>query len=91
MTYTSQEVLDGLDGRLSYRMLDHWIRTGKVRITYDAHGSGTRRYFTEAERAAIGDLVAHNLRLQRDIEAWESGALFDKYLARRQGPRRVAS
>ena len=34
---------------VSYRQLDYWDRTGKVTATYPARGSGSHRYYTEAD------------------------------------------
>lgn len=39
---------------ISYRQLDHWIRSGYVEcVTKNTPGSGTRRTFTEAEAIRV--------------------------------------
>ena len=39
---------------ITYRMLDHWLRTGYVTCAHNPHaGSGMRRYFTPTEAAHV--------------------------------------
>lgn len=37
----------------TYRMLDYWLRTGVLRCTVEAAGSGSRRRFTVSDVAAL--------------------------------------
>lgn len=80
-----RELLADLDGRLTYRMIDHWIRTGAVALTYDARGSGSSRRVLPAEVAAIRDLVDVYERTGAELARMRSGALFAELLAYHQG------
>jgi hypothetical protein len=75
------EVLADLDGRLTYRMLDYWVRTGAVTLQADARGSGSRRRVSPAEAAAIKDLLDFYEQTQHQLERLRSGALFAELLA----------
>lgn len=53
------EVMRLLDGRISYRQLDYWIRSGWVTLAdVKRPGSGRHRQFTPIEVAALVDFVA---------------------------------
>lgn len=65
VTYSADEARKAAG--ISYRMLDHWARTGVVRPSAEAgHGSGTRRRYTEADvqlLAAVGELRRNGIEL----------------------------
>lgn len=44
----------------TYRMLDYWVRTGHVRPTVEARGSGSRRRFTRRDVRSVR--LVHQLR-----------------------------
>lgn len=47
-----------LGQRVSYRQLDYWARSGRLRLgAHSAPGSGRRRLLTAAQAAAIVDVV----------------------------------
>ncbi|MEP7115249.1 MAG: hypothetical protein ABI862_18445 [Ilumatobacteraceae bacterium] len=73
---STREAIDALDGRLSFRMLDYWLRTGVATITHDARGSGTRRQFTDAEVAAISDVADAQIEALAVLERVSSGELY---------------
>lgn len=73
---TSNQLIDSLDGRLSYRMFHYWCRTGRVQLAYDAEGSGTRRLITPAEAAAIHALVDEVEAINARQEAVCDGSFF---------------
>lgn len=54
---TTYEVMGLLAGRITYRQLDYWIRTGRITLTEKRHGSGAHRTFTDVEVAALLDYV----------------------------------
>lgn len=62
-TYSATEVC--LLAGISYRMLDYWIRLGKVRASVPARGSGTRRRFTAEDVEAVRRLVRAREVLRR--------------------------
>jgi hypothetical protein len=55
---TTHEVIAQLGGRITYRQLDYWIRTGAITIGDTRNpGSGNRRRFSPVEVAALNDFV----------------------------------
>jgi DNA-binding transcriptional MerR regulator len=72
-TYSATEVIALLDGQITYRMLDYWLRTGVVCIDDGALGSGTRRRFTETEVRALRKLVDHYSALNAELEKIRDG------------------
>ena len=55
---TTHEVMALLDGRITYRQLDYWIRTGRITLSDSPAGSGKHRTFTPIEVAALQEYVA---------------------------------
>lgn len=86
---TAMEVIRAFNGRLTYRMLDHWVRTGIVWCQDPANGSGTRRRFTPSEVQAIGDIVEVRLEALETLREFSSGQLFARRLAYQQGRTRL--
>lgn len=81
---TATEVCRSFGGRLTYRMLDYWVRTGIVQIENNPGGSGNRRTFTPAEVAAIDDILDVRARCLTLLDRFSSGDLFaEKYLEHR--------
>jgi DNA-binding transcriptional MerR regulator len=73
----ASEVLYRLDGRLTARMLDYWLRTGQITIEHPIYtGSGGRREFTDAEFRAIvrmcdeRDFINNSQRRFANGELW---------------------
>lgn len=65
----------------SYRQLDYWCRMGWVWCSRPSAGSGSRRQFTSAERAAIADVAAEVKRLEAARARLRSGEFFAERLA----------
>ena len=74
------DMLRELDGRVSYRQLDYWARTGAITLRHGAEGSGSRRMVMPDERLAIFALVEHYEMVQADLERLRSGELFQQLL-----------
>lgn len=56
---SSAEVLARLDGRVSYRQLDYWVRTGRIRPSYrEARGSGSGRRWSPSDVDALEQIAA---------------------------------
>lgn len=70
------ELLADLEGRLTYRQIDYWIRTGAVRLRNGGHGSGSRRAVMPDERLAIIALVDEYEKMEADKQYLRSGELF---------------
>lgn len=73
---TSSEVVAALDGRITYRQLDHWLRTGRIQIADQRHGSGYHRSFTPVEVAALTDYVALHERVSELLGLMADGSAF---------------
>jgi hypothetical protein len=61
---------------ITYRMLDHWIRTGCISIADDAEGSGSRRRFTTEELCRLVHVVERYNEAQEMVMAFRSGELW---------------
>jgi len=86
---TTPQVLAALDGRITFRQLDHWIRTGAISIGYGrARGSGNRRTFTPAEVAALKAFATAWEMNRTMTELLHDGSVWADCLAR-QRPRIV--
>jgi len=71
-------------GRITYRQLDYWIRTGAVTLGDRERGSGRHRVFTPAEVAALVDLV-DAYEMHRDMSAlFRDGSLWASCLERQR-------
>lgn len=71
--------------RVSYRMLDHWIRTKAITLcTGYCVGSGMDRTFTPAEAEAVKRFAARYRRLQADLEDMRSGAWWKREMEGQQ-------
>ena len=77
---TTIELLDALPG-VSYRQLDHWLRTGAIRIAEDGNGSCSRRRISADECAAIRDLAQEYHRIQLLTHRLRSGEFYAARLA----------
>lgn len=72
--FTTHQVAEAAG--VSYRQVDYWIRTGVVRPTRAARGSGTRRSFSYQDVA----LVASVAELMRLGGTWEQAERLYLYL-----------
>lgn len=79
---TSHEVVALLDGRISYRQLDWWIRTGRIQIDDQRHGSGHHRTFTPVEVAALLDYVDLHERVAELLALMANGTAYAQMLTR---------
>lgn len=74
---SSHDVLEALDGRISYRQLDYWIRRGWIRLdTPVLRGSGFHRLFTPAEVEALSDLIGVYENVSQTFDEIRSGQLW---------------
>jgi len=73
-TYSTAEV-SRITG-CSYRQLDYWIRTGIIEIRYGAHGSGSRRRWTEAEVERLERVVERYREAVQVMHEFQSGELW---------------
>ena len=69
---------------VSYRMLDHWLRKGAIRLSsgYDV-GSGMDRLFTQRETEAVKRFAARYRELQDQLEDLRSGAWWKREMEQR--------
>lgn len=79
-------VIERLGGRLSYRMLDYWIRIGRISLAVDARGSGSRRMFSAAEEAALVDTVNRLEEAEAVLADINSGDYFRRRVATYNAP-----
>lgn len=78
---TTQDIIDMLAGRVSYRQIDHWIRVGTITAANRSRGSGTYRQFTRAEASAICEFVDELNRTTAHLDRLRSGEVFAELLA----------
>lgn len=72
-TYTVHEVLSFLDGDITYRQLDYWLRKGFVWIGHEAEGTGNRRVFTldEARDLMVLGRMVHQAKTSGfEVTGW---------------------
>lgn len=90
-TYSTREAARAAG--VTYRMLDHWLRTGSVRIADEQMpGSGHQRRFTSAEVETLIEIVALYRGATTVIDEFRSGQLWNMaYLGRMNVRDRVAA
>lgn len=86
---SAMEVVKSFEGRLTYRMLDYWLRMGIASCNNASEGSGSRRSFDAAEIAALNDIVEIRARTLETLEAFSSGELFAERLNYHRGAERL--
>lgn len=80
------QVLAELDGAISYRQLDYWLRTGRLGAIDHADGPGSRRRFLPHEVDAIKAIVtAHNVA-QEMLDRITSGQAWADLMAESEVP-----
>lgn len=89
MPLSAMQVVKRFDGRLTYRMLDYWLRMGIATCTTGAKGSGTRRGFTPDEICALEDIVEIRAQTLQTLADFSSGELFAERLAYHQARNRM--
>lgn len=85
---STSEVLAALDGRITYRQLDHWIRTGRITLADHARGSGSHRTYTPVEVAALRDFVERSISVELQAIALADGSVWRALIAKHR-PRLV--
>jgi DNA-binding transcriptional MerR regulator len=81
----ASEVLYRLDGRLTARMLDYWLRTGQVKIEHPVlTGSGGRRQFTQAEFRAIKRMCDERDFINESQRRFANGELWAQLIKEEQ-------
>jgi len=78
-------LLKMLDGRITYRQLDYWIRIGAINIAHDGNGSGNHRRFTVEETTAIAALVDLHEQTTAMLDDIRSGRAYTQLLAHQRG------
>jgi hypothetical protein len=77
----ASEIIRRLDGRLTERMLDHWLRNEQIIIDGPVlTGSGGRRRFSEAEFRAIARMVETREIINEFNRRFSNGELWTEYI-----------
>lgn len=79
--YNSEGVIAALDGRISYRQLDYWLRTGKITIRHDSNSQGNPRRFTQREVDAIRACLDQVDQARYVLAAFDAGRMFADAIA----------
>lgn len=74
--FTSAEVLEELNGAITYRQLDYWCREGTIHIAHDAEGSGHPRMFTQAEVDALRIFAIKYRQIHEELERLHDGTVW---------------
>lgn len=80
MVWTSKQVVEIVG--MTYRQLDYWLRTDKIKIANKADGSGSRRQFFQEDVVVlrvmkeIADLANHEVETGQVREAIRDGDNF---------------
>jgi len=75
---SSAEVVERLNGRITYRQLDYWIRVGRVTPSVcEADGPGTGRRWSEADVVALHRILDMLERHDQEITRLSSGQMWD--------------
>lgn len=54
---TTTDALAAVDNRVTFRQVDYWLRTRRIRLADESRGSGSRRAWSPAEVAALAEFV----------------------------------
>ena len=76
------ECFQFLDGRVTYRQIDYWLRTHAITLAGDASGSGSRRSITDTERDALLALIDIRDAANNTLEAIRNGSAWRDLMAR---------
>lgn len=75
---------DDCGGRITYRIFDHWCRTGYLRLSLrrpEGSGPGHERRLTEREARALVRMVDEHEELAQRGADLASGATWERFLA----------
>lgn len=86
---SAMEVVKAFRGRVTYRMLDYWLRMGIASCSNSSEGSGSRRSFDQAEIAALDDIIEIRARTLEVLAQFSSGELFAERLAYHRSAERL--
>lgn len=86
---SAMEVVKAFRGRVTYRMLDYWLRMGIASCSNASDGSGSRRSFDRAEIAALDDIIEIRAKTLETLAEFSSGELFAERLAYHRGAERL--
>jgi hypothetical protein len=78
---TAAEVLDDLDGAITYRQFDNWLRCGWLGAANKANGPGSRRYFDDREVEAIRAIVAEYNAAREALQRISTGERWSELTA----------
>lgn len=79
MGLSSSQVIARLGGRVSYRQLDYWCRTGRIRPQYrDANGSGFGRRWSDHDVDVLEQIVAMIDRHEDEAARIASGEMWQE-------------
>lgn len=76
----SVALVQKLAGRVTYRQIDYWCRTGQITLEHPGDGPGSRRRISPAEAFAIEAVVSEVEELNLRIDRLRSGAFFKNAL-----------
>lgn len=81
---SSTEVIRRLDGRLSYRQLDYWVRVGRISPSVaEADGTGTGRVWSAADVAALSGIMEVLDRQRQELADLRSGTMWAELHAKK--------
>lgn len=69
-------LVEALAGKATYRQIDYWIRTGRLKIVGQSRGSGDPRRLLPAEFAAIVEYVDLLTEAEAAVQRLRSGDIF---------------
>ena len=84
---SSSDVVERLDGRITYRQLDYWVRIGRVTPSInDAYGTGDRRRWSPADLRVLDQILTMLERHEAEAARLSSGDMWDELHAELQRP-----
>ena len=76
---SSTEIVERLNGRITYRQLDYWVRIGRVTPSInDAYGTGDRRLWSADDLIVLDRILAMLERHEAEVARLSSGEMWDE-------------